>query len=246
MSLARALDSLAIYVYCVSETRIQDVPQITAPNLSTKYFLHTSSNEQRKAAGLYGVGIVLSERSVAALLYWIPANSRLCAVRLEGTIHKNRQRRIKRCLFVISAYAPTNSSSDNLKDMFYDQSTAFINQSTSSDIVILVGDLNVQAGKFSPSEYCLGFASHFPRRKRVMEGVSFISVQPTVCSYPVLIFNAIQDAPLPGIFLVHLCDWGQIEHIVVRLWWRSCVHNFKSCWNSYVDSDHALHLCRFK
>ena len=162
-SLARTLDSLAVDVCCRSETRIQDsstVLQINAPNLSTKYFLRTSGDEQIKVAGLYDVGIVLNQRSEAALLDWIPVNSRLCAVRLEGAIQKNRQRKTKRCLFVISAYAPANSSSDDLKYMFYDQPTAFIHQSRSSDTVILVGGLNAQVGKLSSSEYCLG--GHFP------------------------------------------------------------------------------------
>ena len=59
-------------------------------------------------------------------------NSRLCAVRLEGAIHKNRQCNTKRCPFVISAYAPPDSNSDNLKDMFYGQLTTLINQSRSS------------------------------------------------------------------------------------------------------------------
>ena len=38
-----------------------------------------------------------------------------------------------------------------------------------------------------------------------MESDSFTSVQPTVCSYPVLIFDAIQDELLPGI-LRDICD----------------------------------------
>ena len=127
--------------------------QINAPNLPNKYFLRTSGDEQSKAAGLYCVGIVLNQRSEAAFLDWIPLNSRLCAVRLEGAIHKNRQCKTKRCLFVISAYAPADISSDDLKDMIYDQLTAPINQSRSSDIVILAGDLNAQVGKLSSSEY---------------------------------------------------------------------------------------------
>ena len=158
-SLVRTLDSLAVDVCCVSENRIQDastVLQIDAPNLSTKYFLRTSGDEHSKAAGLYGVSIVLNQRPEAALLDWIPVNSRLCAVRLEDAIHKNRQRKTKRCLFVIWAYTPTDFSSDDPKDMFYDQLTALINQSRCSDIVILAEDLNAQVGKLSSSEYFLG------------------------------------------------------------------------------------------
>ena len=41
-------------------------------------------------------------------------------------------------------------------------------------------------------------------------------------------------------------QWSQIDHIAVSFRWRGCVQNCRSYWNSYVDSDHALLLCRFK
>ena len=69
-----------------------------------------------------------------------------------------------------------------------------------------------------------------------MESDSFNSVQPTVCSYSVLIFNAIQDEPLPGI-LRDICDGVKLitllsvsggvaayktaDHIGILMWIRT-------------------------
>ena len=63
--LARTLDSLGIDVCCVSETRIQDptnVIQLTAPDLSRKYFLRTSGDDEARAAGHNGVRVLLNKK----------------------------------------------------------------------------------------------------------------------------------------------------------------------------------------
>ena len=111
-SLARTLETLAIDVCCIQETRIQDpsyilrlTSQIT-PN--AKFQLRLSGDPEASASGQAGVGIALSPRAEAALLDWIPVDSRLCAVRLEGACKVNRRSTDKRNLFVICAYAPTD------------------------------------------------------------------------------------------------------------------------------------------
>ena len=76
--------------------------------------------------GMYGVGIALSPRAEYALLDWIPVNSRLCAVRLNGVNKFNAHRRRKQCLFVISAYAPTDVASEAEKDSFYRELTKLV------------------------------------------------------------------------------------------------------------------------
>ena len=82
-----------IDIRCISETRIQDssvVIELKAPEINGKYFLRTSGDEEARVAGHYGVGVVLNSKSEAALLDWIPVNSRLCAVRLRGEVKINK------------------------------------------------------------------------------------------------------------------------------------------------------------
>ncbi|VDP41027.1 unnamed protein product [Schistosoma margrebowiei] len=100
IGLAMSLESLNIDVCCLSETRIQDsgeVLQIRSPSVASKSFFYVrlSGNPVASSSGL--AGVALSARAEAALVDWIPINSRLCAVRLESSF-KVRNRREKRCL----------------------------------------------------------------------------------------------------------------------------------------------------
>ena len=149
-ALARSLDSLGVDICCVSETRIQDsstIMELTAPALSSRFRLRTSGDTEAAAAGYAGVGIVLSDRAERALRDWIPVNSRLCAVRLATSVKSSRNRDANRCLFVVSAYAPTNCSSDNFKDQFYDDLRGLLRLARSSDIIVMAGDMNAQVGR---------------------------------------------------------------------------------------------------
>jgi len=158
-ALVRTLDSLAIDVCCVSETRIQDPStyvNLSAPSVCSRYRLRTSGDPSSQAAGYAGVGIVLSSRAEASLVDWIPVNARLCAVRLTTSTATQRSLGNKRCLFVISAYAPTDPSSEAVKDAFYQELTSLLRKAKSSDIIVLAGDLNAQVGRLGESERQLG------------------------------------------------------------------------------------------
>ncbi|VDP02980.1 unnamed protein product, partial [Schistosoma margrebowiei] len=91
IGLAMSLESLNIDVCCLSETRIQDsgeVLQIRSPSVASKslFYVRLSGDPVASSSGLAGVGVALSFRAEAALVDWIPINSRLCAVRLESSI----------------------------------------------------------------------------------------------------------------------------------------------------------------
>ncbi|KER19871.1 hypothetical protein T265_11456 [Opisthorchis viverrini] len=61
--LALTLDSLCIYMCCVSETRIQDaskVTELTAPSVSTRFRLCSSGDPEAAATGCARVGVVLT------------------------------------------------------------------------------------------------------------------------------------------------------------------------------------------
>ncbi|CAH8510864.1 unnamed protein product [Schistosoma intercalatum] len=161
IGLASSSESLNIDVCCLSETRIQDsgeVLQIRSTSVTSKSLLYVrlSGDPVASSSGLAGVGVALSARAEAELVDWIPINSRLCAVRLESSIKVRRNRREKRCLFVISAYAPTDCSPDVIKDEFYHQLSVLLQKVRSTDIVVLVGDLNAQVGRLCTEESRLG------------------------------------------------------------------------------------------
>ena len=157
-ALALTLDKLRVDICCVSETRLGELPrtEISAPTLSSRYWLRCSSDQAAVTSGQAGVGVVLSAKAEASLIDWIPLNSRLCAVRLESSIKVNASRSSKRCLFVVSAYAPTNCSTDIIKDQFYSDFRSLLSRARSSDIVIVAGDMNAQVGQLDTAEINLG------------------------------------------------------------------------------------------
>ena len=245
---ARTLDSLNIDVCCVSETRIQDsstVIELNAPAVSSTFRLRTSGDAEAAAAGYAGVGVVLSERAEKCLRDWIPVNSRLCAVRLATSVKASRNRMVNRCLFIVSAYAPTDCSSDAMKDQFYDDLRGLLRLARSSDIIVVAGDLNAQVGSLSSSEAKLGGRLEL-RSERTDNGERLLQLCGDL-----------------GLFLCstnfrnnkkHLATWRspisgrpatQIDHIAVSYRWRGSITDCRSIWNTCVDSDHAIVRSRF-
>ncbi|VDP31478.1 unnamed protein product [Schistosoma mattheei] len=47
---------------------------------------------------------------------------------------------------IIQCYAPTNDSSDDIKDQFYERLQSIIEKCQRKDLTILMGDLNAQVG----------------------------------------------------------------------------------------------------
>lgn len=156
------LRSLDISVCCVSETRIQDPSTVIPLNpprwssASPAYTLRVSGDPAARAHGQAGVGIALNCASERALIDWIPVNSRLCAVRLNGSVRVNRGSNRRRCLFVVSVYAPTDCSSDEFKDAFYRDLSVLLQNAKRSDVIIIAGDFNAQLGRLNSSEKRFG------------------------------------------------------------------------------------------
>ncbi|CAH8671779.1 unnamed protein product [Schistosoma haematobium] len=91
IGLAMSLESLNIEVCCLSQTRIQDsgeVLQIRSPSVACKslFYVRLSGDAMASSSGLADIGVALTARAEAALIDWIPINSRLRAVRLESSI----------------------------------------------------------------------------------------------------------------------------------------------------------------
>ncbi|MES9976933.1 MAG: reverse transcriptase domain-containing protein [Candidatus Thiodiazotropha sp.] len=244
-ALHQTLQSLNIDVCCLSETRIQDpsvVHYLTCPNPSTTetFRMRVSGDPVAEAAGLAGVGIALSHRAESALIDWIPINSRLCAVRLEGSSRVSKLLNTKRSLFVIAAYAPTDCSSDSVKDEFYRQLHDLLRNVAKSDIVVLAGDLNARVGRLTTTESHLG-GHHGLDSCRTDNGERLLQI----CSDHKLYLSSVSFRNKKS----HKATWRppssrqrwtQIDHIAISYRWRGCVKSCRSYWNTFVDSDHAL------
>ena len=231
---------------CVSETRIQDpssVIHLTAPNqnkVSSRYTLRVSGSPDAASRGLAGVGIALSPRAELALLDWIPVDSRLCAVRLNGSVRTRKDREIRRCLFVVSAYSPTDCSSDDIKDEFYRKLSDLLREARRSDVVIVAGDFNAQVGKLSEREGHLG-GSYGVMAKRTDNGDRLLQL----CSDNRLFLANTNFKHKEKHLLTWRPPnssqrWTQLDHIAISHRWRGSIEDCRSFWSTCLDSDHAL------
>ncbi|KER25788.1 hypothetical protein T265_14147, partial [Opisthorchis viverrini] len=126
--------------------------------------LRLSGAAEAAATGYAGVGIVLSERVEASLLNWIPDDSRPCAVSLATSVRESRGSWVHRVLFIVSAYSPTDCSSESAKDSFYYALGALLHQAKSPGIVVVADDMNAQP-KSSPEDRLSRFEAAHECRK---------------------------------------------------------------------------------
>ncbi|RTG85806.1 uncharacterized protein DC041_0013076 [Schistosoma bovis] len=240
------LESRAIDVCCVSETRIQDPSSVIHLTSScqnkepTRFTLRVSGSPDSASRGLAGVRIVLSPRAELALLEWIPVDSRLCAVRLNGTVRIRKDRDTLRCLFVVSAYSPTDCSADDVKDEFYRKLSDLLLKARRSDVVIVAGDFNAQVGKLSDRERHLG-GFYSVVAQRTDNGDRLLQLCSDNCLF--LANTSFKDKE------EHLLTWRppnssqrwtQIDHIAISHRWRGSIEDCRSFWSTCLDSDHAL------
>lgn len=91
----------------MSEIQIQDsnsaIQQLIVPNHNQDILLLIFGDDAVQPAGHRHVVLVLSGKTEGLPLGWIPVNSRLCAVRLQGSIEIQKGSCINRNLFVLSA-----------------------------------------------------------------------------------------------------------------------------------------------
>ncbi|KER20298.1 hypothetical protein T265_15351, partial [Opisthorchis viverrini] len=167
---------LFIFAILVSYLVQYYIPAIIFARLMEKLRCHREASENRRyihiktmrvslvlfTSGYAGVGIVLSEQTEVYLLDWMPVDSRLCAVRLATSVRESRGSEVHRTLFIVSAYAPTDCSSESAKDSFYDALGALLQQAKSSDIVVVAGDMNAQT---VPLQY------EFPEQRKLLDNV---------------------------------------------------------------------------
>jgi endonuclease/exonuclease/phosphatase family metal-dependent hydrolase len=101
-----------------------------------KLFLYSGMPEEDDDH-IYGVGLLLSRRMQSSLLEWNPVSERLMIARIKA---KNRN------ISVVVSYAPTEDSSAEDKEAFYDVLDGVLERIPKRDVTLLIGDLNARVG----------------------------------------------------------------------------------------------------
>ena len=81
---------------------------------------------------------MMSQATQKSLIEWTPVSSRIITARFYSHF---------KSITIIQVYAPTNESTDDEKDDFYDQLQATFDTCNRHDIVIVMGDLNAKVGE---------------------------------------------------------------------------------------------------
>ena len=84
-----------------------------------------------------GVGIMLTAKVAQTVISWEPVSDRIITVRLQARYFN---------VSLIQVYAPTNTASDEDKDLFYEQVQNVLDAIPGHDMKILLGDFNAQIG----------------------------------------------------------------------------------------------------
>ena len=133
---ARELARYDIDIAALSETRLANEGQLTESGGGYTFFWCGRSDGERREAG---VGFAIKNRLVQKLVS-LPKgiNDRLMSLQLQ--LHGKKQATL------ISAYAPTMTNPDDVKDKFYEDLDALISSVGSSNKLILLGDFNARVG----------------------------------------------------------------------------------------------------
>ena len=134
---ARELARYRIDIAALSETRVSEYTSFEEVGGGYTFFLQGLPKDRRRE---YGVGFAIRTELLPVLDNKFPVgvNERLMTMDLDiegGRVH------------LISAYAPTLSSNNAIKDRFYEELDDLIRRVPYSDKLLLLGDLNARVGQ---------------------------------------------------------------------------------------------------
>ncbi len=131
---AKELNRYGIDIAALSETRLAEEGQLREKEY-TFYWSGRPSSVPRQS----GVGLAI-KNEIASKLVNLPRgiNDRLMQLRL--------QLRSKRFMTIISAYAPTMTNPEEVKEQFYSDLSLLISSVPKSDKLLIMGDFNARVG----------------------------------------------------------------------------------------------------
>jgi len=88
--------------------------------------------------GQAGTGFILLKKMQNYVIGFEPHYERICKVRLKGKYNN---------IMLINVNAATEDHTEEIKEQFYDNLQYLLDKTPKNDIIIILGDVNVQLGK---------------------------------------------------------------------------------------------------
>ena len=137
--IARELARYGVDIAALSETRLADEGSVVEPKGGYTFFWKGKAPDEDR---IHGVGLAIKTKLLKQLPDLPTAiNERL--MKLRFPLNPSRH------VTVISAYAPTLTSSDEVKETFYEELNALVKATPPGDKLLLLGDFNARVGSDS-------------------------------------------------------------------------------------------------
>ena len=174
-----------------------------------------------------GVGMIFKKNVANAIQGYWPISDRVLLVKIAGKPFD---------IAIIQVYAPTSTHSDEELELFYDEVNEACRQVKSSDILIVMGDLNCKVGKGEQGtvvgKYGLGERSE---RGDVLvqfcEEKNLTLVNTQFMQHPRRLYTWSSPGDLYR---------NQIDYIMIRQRYKNCVKNAHTYPGADIFSDHNL------
>ena len=232
--IAKEMNNYKLSILGISETRWTKSGQ---KRLASGELILYSGHEEEGADHSEGVGFMLSSDAQQALIGWEALGPRF----ITATF-KTKHKKIK--MNVVMAYAPTNSSSEEVKIHFYDQLQAILESFKDRDINILMGDFNAKVGSDNTGyETCMG-----------KHGTGEMNENGEMFADVCALFSYVIGGTIFAHKNIHKGTWvspdhvtiNQIDHICISKKFRRSLQDVKVRRGADVASDHHLVAAKLK
>lgn len=231
--IATELERYDIDIAALSETRLPEEGSLCERGAGYTYFWSGRQPDERREAG---VGFAIKSVLVSKLAGTPKgANDRLISLRIPLSHGK-------KFATIISAYAPTMTNPDEVKDKFYEELNMLITSVPKQDKLIILGDFNARVG--SDSDSWNGTIGKHGIGKCNSNGLLLLQ---TCAEHDLLITNTIFQLPTRNkTSWMHPRSkhWHLIDYAIVRRRDRQDVRVTKAMCGAECWTDHRLIVCK--
>ena len=201
---------------------------IERKNCSLYYSCHKSKHE-------FGCGFIVNKKMKYEVMDFKSINHRICTLRIRGRFNN---------ISLVSAHAPTEEKSEDIKDRFYGELEKVVSKYPNNYIKILLGDFNAKVGYEDQDNSVVGkYGIH---KESNNNGIRLIGLASAL--------NMVIGSTTFPHKQIHLATWrspddrttNQIDHVLIDARHKTSMMDVRSYRGANVDSDHYLVITRIR